>query len=96
MAVTPDGKTAFVTSSGPGIVSAIDVKTRSKDPTDIPVGVRPSGVAITSYTKTAFVTHGYELANTVSTLDVKTRTIRGPDITVGTFPITVAVTPCRG
>src|SRR5262249_28645822 len=38
VAITPDGKTAFVTNTFSGSVSTIDVKTRTKDPTDIPVG----------------------------------------------------------
>jgi YVTN family beta-propeller protein len=42
VAVTPDGKTAFVVNGGGppagGSVSTIGVKTRTKDPTDIPVG----------------------------------------------------------
>jgi YVTN family beta-propeller protein len=91
--VTPDGKTVFVTSSGPGIVATIDVKTRTKEPTDISVGLRPSQVAVTPDGKTAFVTH--ELSNTVSTFDVKARTKRGPDIPVGTTPNEVAIAPCR-
>jgi YVTN family beta-propeller protein len=37
--------TAFVTSSGGGSVSTIDVKTRTKNPTDISVGAFPFGVA---------------------------------------------------
>ena len=39
--------TAFVTNAIGGTVSTIDVKTRTKHPTDIPVGSRPFGVAIT-------------------------------------------------
>ena len=52
--MTPDGKTAFVTNAnllaGPitgDSVSTIDVKTRTKQPTDIPVGTFPHGVAVT-------------------------------------------------
>jgi YVTN family beta-propeller protein len=45
--VTPDGKTPFVTNAGSGTVSTIDVKTRTKNPTDIPVGMNPVGVAVT-------------------------------------------------
>jgi YVTN family beta-propeller protein len=45
--VTPDGKTAFVTNGAIGTVSTIDVKTRTKNPTDIPVGSGPLGVAFT-------------------------------------------------
>jgi YVTN family beta-propeller protein len=43
VAFTPDGKTAFVANQGSGTVSTIDVKTRTKDPTDIAVGANPSG-----------------------------------------------------
>ena len=57
MAVTPDGKTAFVANDGSGTVSTIDVKTRTKNPTDITVGTDPSGVAVTPDGKTAFVTN---------------------------------------
>jgi YVTN family beta-propeller protein len=39
--------TAFVTNHVSGTVSTIDVKTRSKHPSDITVGSFPSGVAIT-------------------------------------------------
>jgi YVTN family beta-propeller protein len=47
VAVTPDGKTAFVANFGSGTVSTIDVKTRTKDPTDIPVRGFPWGVQVT-------------------------------------------------
>jgi YVTN family beta-propeller protein len=46
LAITPDGKTAFVTITISGTVSTIDVKTRRKHPTDIGVGSLPIGVAI--------------------------------------------------
>jgi YVTN family beta-propeller protein len=59
MAITPDGKTGFVDNFGGPIVSAetptpesigtvstIDVKTRTKDPTDITVGPQPAGPAV--------------------------------------------------
>jgi YVTN family beta-propeller protein len=39
--------TAFVTNSGSGTVSTINVKTRTKNPSDIPVGSFPVGVAVT-------------------------------------------------
>ena len=105
MAITPDGKTGFVDNFGPvvsaesptpesiGTVSTIDVKTRTKDPTDIPVGALPFGVAVTPDGKTAFVTNVY--SGTVSTIDVKTRTKHASDIAVGSGPLGVAVTPCR-
>jgi YVTN family beta-propeller protein len=45
--VTPDGKTAFVANNTSDTVSTIDVKTRTKDPTDTPVGSGPFGVTVT-------------------------------------------------
>jgi YVTN family beta-propeller protein len=102
VAVTPDGKTAFVTHGDWDTVSTIDVKTRKKHPTDILVGAGGvGGVAITSDGKTAFVTNGSVgrepilSRGTVSTIDVKTRKKNPADITVGQFPFQVAVTPCR-
>src|SRR5262249_38684119 len=43
VAVTPDGKTAFVTNSASDTVSTIDVKTGTKEPSDIAVGAFPIG-----------------------------------------------------
>jgi YVTN family beta-propeller protein len=96
VAVTPDGKTAYVTQGGPapvGSVATIDVKTGTKHPTDIPVGANPIGVAFTPDGKTAFVANAF--SDTVSTIDVKTRTKHPTDIPAGTGPIEVAFTPCR-
>jgi YVTN family beta-propeller protein len=39
--------TAFVANNGSDTVSTIDVKTRTKDLTDITVGTLPLGVAVT-------------------------------------------------
>jgi hypothetical protein len=39
--------TAFVGNAGSGTVPTIHVKTRTKDPADIPVGAGPTTVAIT-------------------------------------------------
>jgi len=93
VAVTPEGKTAFVTHGRSGTVSTIDVKTTTKNPTDIPVGTSAAGVAVTPDGKTAFVVNGS--SGTVSTIHVKTRTKDPADITVGSAPFGVAVTPCR-
>jgi YVTN family beta-propeller protein len=46
VAITPDGKTAFVTKGLTNEVSTIDVKARAEK-ADIPVGEFPFGVAIT-------------------------------------------------
>jgi YVTN family beta-propeller protein len=94
-------KTAFVTNNGSGTVSTIDVNTRTKNPSDIPVGEHPTDVAVTPDGKTAFVTKPAlvleaESGSTVSTIDVKTRTKHPDDITVGYRPSRVAITPCHG
>jgi YVTN family beta-propeller protein len=74
-------------------VSTIDVKTRTKNPTDIAVGTAPLDVAVTPDGKTAFVANA--ASDSVSTIDVKTRTKNPTDIAVGTAPVGVAFTPCR-
>jgi YVTN family beta-propeller protein len=74
-------------------VSTIDVKTRKKNPTDIPVGREPIGVTFTPDGKTALVANG---SGSVSTIDVKTRTKHPTDIPVPrAFPWGVEVAPCR-
>jgi YVTN family beta-propeller protein len=87
----PCRPTAFVANQSSGTVSTIDVKTRTKHPTDIPVGSLPFGVAVTPDGKTVFSANN--CSDTVSTIDVNTRTKHPADITVGTQPIGVAVTP---
>jgi YVTN family beta-propeller protein len=76
--------TAFVTNREDDTVSTIDVKTRTKHPTDIHGGLRPAGVAITPDGKTAFVAN--DLSHTVSTIDVEARTKDPTDTPVGTVP----------
>jgi YVTN family beta-propeller protein len=101
VAVAPDGKTAFVANSNlregrspaSDTVSTIDVRTQTKNPTDITVGAMPVGLAVTPDGKTVFVPNLG--SGTVSTIDVKTRTKNPTDITVGALPFQVAFTPCR-
>src|SRR5262245_22078432 len=94
VAATSDGTTAFVANDVSDTVSTLDVKTRTKNPTDIPVGAHPNGVAVTPDGKTAFVTDFG--SDSVSTINVKTRTKDPTDIPVGAAPGGVggvAVTP---
>jgi YVTN family beta-propeller protein len=91
--VTPDGKTAFVSNSLSGTLSSIDVKTRTKHPTDITVGSTPRGTAVTPDGKTLLIVN--QDNGKVSTIDVKTGKKNPTDIPVGTQPIGVAVAPCR-
>src|SRR5215211_1928339 len=79
----------LVANANSGTVSTIDLKTRTKDPTDIPVGSRPTQVRVTPDGKTAFVTN--QVSGTVSTIDVKTRKKHPADITVGSLSGGVAV-----
>jgi YVTN family beta-propeller protein len=65
VAITPDGKTAFVANFRGNSVSTIDVKARTKNPTDIPVSANPNGVTFTPDGKTAFVAN--RIGETVST-----------------------------
>jgi DNA-binding beta-propeller fold protein YncE len=87
--------TAFVPNTTGGTVSTIDVKTRTKNPTDIPVGSGAVGLTFTPDGKTAFVTSGGMGTGNgrVSTIDVKARTKNPTDITVGPDPFGLAVTP---
>jgi YVTN family beta-propeller protein len=75
--------TAFVTRVG-GVVSTIDVTTRTKNPTDIAVGSIPVGLAVTPDGKTLFVVN--RRSDSVSTIDVKTGTKNPTDIAVGSTP----------
>ena len=62
VAVTPDGKTAYVTNSGSASVTPIDTATNTPGAA-IPVGVlAPDGVAVTPDGKTVYVTNGRALA----------------------------------
>jgi YVTN family beta-propeller protein len=101
VAITPNGKTVFVANTNlaegrsptSDTLSTVDVKTRIKDPTDIPVGAMPVAVAVSPDGKSAYVPNLG--SSTVSTVDVKTRTKDPTDIPVGAMPWQVAFTPCR-
>jgi YVTN family beta-propeller protein len=82
--------TAFVTNASSGTVSTIDVKTRTKHPSDIPVGSFPIAPAVTPDGKTVFVAN--RASDTVSTIDVKTRTKNPTDIPLGPNPLSEAFT----
>jgi YVTN family beta-propeller protein len=98
VAITPDGKTAFVSNRNsddapgptPGTVSVIDVATRTKDPADISGFVMPTGMAITPDGKDVYVTN--EGADLVSTIDVATKSKVAPYIDVGTHPTSLEIT----
>jgi YVTN family beta-propeller protein len=87
VAITPDGKTAYVTNFSSGSVTPIETATNTPGPA-IAVGSFPSGVAVTPDGKTAYVT------NQDSMIPINTATnTPGAAIPVGSGPIGVAITP---
>jgi YVTN family beta-propeller protein len=92
VAVTPDGKHAYVTNAAfsIGSVSVIDTAVNSVGDT-IPVGTAPFGVAVTPDGKHAYVANLED--NTVSVIATATNTVVGLPIPVGRFPIEVGIIP---
>ena len=91
IAISPDGKEAYVANAGDNTVSVINTATKKVVAT-IPVGDEPQGVAFAPDGATAYVTNIED--NTVSVIDTATRT-QTTTIEVGRSPqsIAVAVTP---
>lgn len=89
VAITPDGKRAFVADSNTGQVVPIDVATNTAG-TPIDVGFGPYAVAITPNGQRAYVTNSSD--NTVTPIDLTTNTALSP-IPVGSFPRGIAITP---
>jgi YVTN family beta-propeller protein len=90
VAITPDGRTAYVTNFGGGTVTPINTATNTAGAT-IAVGSNPFGVAITPDGRTAYVTNDLG-AGTVTPINTATKT-PGATIPVGSNPFAVAVTP---
>jgi len=89
VAVTPDGRRAFVANIGSGSVTAIDLGSRIRL-RDIPTGPGAEGVCVTPDGSQVWVTN--RAADTVSVIDAGSlqvvRTLEAPD-----FPIRAAATP---
>ena len=92
VAITPDGKTAYVTNRDSNSVTPIDTATNTAG-TAIAVGSEPLGVAITPDGKTAYVTNTN--SGSVMPIDTATNTA-STAITVGSNPAAVAITPDQG
>jgi YVTN family beta-propeller protein len=90
VAISPDGRTAYVSNELAGTVSVIDTATDGVIGAPIAVGSNPAEVALTPSGATLYVTD--ELADTVSVIDTATRTAIG-SIKVGSFPNGIAVAP---
>lgn len=93
VAVTPNGKTAYVTSYSANTVTPINLKTgRAGRP--IPAGNGPAGIAITPDGKTAYVTDAgtSPIGHTVTPIDLARAKPETP-ISVGAGPQAIAITP---
>ena len=91
MAITPDGKHAYVTNQFDGTVSVITTATGAVS-APITVGKGPDGVAITPDGKHAYVANFGD--GTVSVITTATGVVSAP-ITVGKGSAWVAICPAR-
>ena len=89
IAITPDGKTAYVVNVNSGTVTPITTATNTAGP-PITTGIDPEAIAITPDGKTAYVAN--EFSGTVTPITTATNTA-GPPITTGSGPGAVAITP---
>ncbi|HVB06707.1 MAG TPA: YncE family protein [Acidimicrobiales bacterium] len=92
-AVTPDGKTLYVTNYASNTVTPIAVATGTVEKA-IPVGAGPAGIAIAPNGKTAYVTDAGSspIGDTVTPINLKTHKALAP-ITVGGGPQGIVITP---
>ena len=89
VAVTPDGKHAYVTNLFSKSVSVIDTASNTVVAT-VPVGIRPFGVSVTPDGKHAYVTD--QTSSNVSVIDTASNTVVAT-VPVGPSSFGVAVTP---
>jgi YVTN family beta-propeller protein len=92
IAITPNGKTAYVTNESSDTVTPIATATNTAGP-PISVGLFPWAIAITPDGTTAYVAN-YG-SGTVTPVTIATNTA-GPPITVGNEPFAIAITPPSG
>ena len=101
VAVTPDGRFAYIANSGTSSISSnsisvIDVATNAVIGS-VAVGNSPFGVSVTPDGKLAYVANSDLFSpspsNTVSVINTVTNTVTGSPITVGISPLGVAITP---
>jgi YVTN family beta-propeller protein len=91
VAVTKDGKHAYITNPATNTVSVIDTATNTVEAAKIPVGTSPRGVGVAPDWKHAYVAN--VISNNVSVIDTATNTVVGTPIPVGDSPSLVAVAP---
>jgi DNA-binding beta-propeller fold protein YncE len=90
IAITPDGKTAYVANGGAGSVTPIATATNTAGPPIIVGGTFVGYVAITPDGKTAYANSGF--TTRVTPIDTATNTA-GTPITVGFNPDQIVVSP---
>ena len=91
MALSPNGKKAYVANYGDNTVSVINIKKGTVHRTPITVGDGPQSVAFTPNGKKAFVANYND--HTVPVINVKKDTVQGAPITVGNGPASVVFSP---
>lgn len=87
VAVTPDGKAAYVTNGLDASVSAVTLA--SGQTTTIPVGEVPTGIAVTPDGSRAYVV--VSGANVVKAIDTATKAVVGEPIAAGQAPQFIAI-----
>lgn len=89
VAIAPDGSGAYVSDSGLGLVTPINLSSAQPGP-PVPVGLDPQGLAITPDGKTVYVADtGSDSLTPITT----SGTIPGRPIPTGSKPYSVAVSP---
>jgi len=97
IAITPDGRTAYVVNHNDNTVTPISLASGTPGPA-IKVGLGPSAIAITPDGQTAYVANsgvwggGSVGGETVTPISLATGT-PGPPIKVGSDPMGIAITP---
>ncbi len=93
IAITPDGRRAYVANSGSNTVSVIDTQTKQIVGSPIPVGQRPNAIAIAPNGLRAYISNQQTGQNSVSVIDTQTNQTVGSPIPVGANPGAIAITP---
>jgi YVTN family beta-propeller protein len=91
IAITPDGRFAYVVNGNTDNVSVIDTQTNQVFGTPTGVGHMPNGIAITPDGRFAYVTN--EGSESVSVINTQINLVVGPPIEVGAIPEGIAITP---
>ncbi len=91
VAITPNGKFAYVTNNGGNTVSVINTTSNTVISSAISVGSGPIGIAITPNGKFAYVVNNG--GNNVSVINTTSNTVIGSPIPVRSMPYGIAITP---